>query len=118
MNRLAPILVLISLGALAATPNQAVLSWTAPTTYSDGTPVTDPITYTVYQGLQGQPKAKGPTGITATTVTISTGLLSGRTYCWAVTAATATSPESAPSAEACKTFPPAAPEAPANLTVH
>lgn len=113
-------LALVSLGAIAA-PNQAVLSWTAPTTHTDGTPIggTETLTYTVYQGLQGQPKVKGPTGIAGLTVTISSGLLSNRTYCWELTATSSADPsiESARSIEVCKTFPASPPEPPTNLTV-
>lgn len=118
MKSLIITLLCASATALAATPNQAVLSWTAPTTYTDGTPVTDPITYTVYQGLQGETKVKvGSTA--AVTYSVGTGLLTGKTYCWAVTAAVTADPtkESTPSAEACKSFPFATPAAPAGLTV-
>lgn len=113
-------LVLSAFSAFAA-PNQAILSWVAPTTHTDGAPIggTETLTYTIYQGLQGQAKVKGPTGITGLTVTISSGLLSNRTYCWDVTAtSSADSIESAHSVEACKTFPASPAEAPTSLTVH
>jgi hypothetical protein len=108
----------LSLALVAAIPayaaNQAVLAWTAPTTYEDGTPIGAGLTFNVYQGLQGAAKVKGP-NVSATTVTINTGLLSGKTYCWNVTSAL-NSLESVPSNEACKTFPQSAPSAPASLT--
>lgn len=114
-------LALLSIGAIAA-PNQAVLSWVAPTMHTDGTPIggTETVTYTVYQGLQGQPKVKGPTGIAGLTVTINSGLLSNRTYCWDVTATSSDAPslESAHSSEACKTFPASPLNPPTNLTVN
>lgn len=100
-----------------AAPNTAALSWTAPTTHEDGSPV-GALTFNVYQGLSGQ--AKSLVGNVGTvTATISSGLLGGRTYCWHVTAVeTATSLESGPSNEACKTFPPSPPAAPTALTVN
>lgn len=95
---------------LALAANTATLDWG----YTSNDPANDNPTFVVYQGLQGQPKVAGPT-TTAKTLTISTGLLSGKTYCWHVTARTALD-ESLPSNEACKTFP-AIPAAPTSLTV-
>lgn len=97
--------------------NTAALAWTAPTQYEDGTPLAagTVLTYGVYQGVQGQPKSRVATA-TATSATISTGLANGTTYCWAVTAI-ANGVESAPSAEACKSFPWPATQAPTGLTV-
>lgn len=106
----------LTLCAEAQSAPSATLTWTGPTTYSDGSPI-DPttLTYNVYQGLQGQTKVKAQT-VSALTATLSTGMIAGRTYCWAVTAV-ANSLESAPSGEACKTFPAVAPSAPTGLTV-
>jgi hypothetical protein len=106
------ILVLLSSFAVAqnaVAANQAVISFTAPTTYTDGTPITAVLSYGVYQALQGQPKVKVATVLT-TTSTITTGLLSGKTYCWQVTAIDGAQ-ESAMSNEACKTFAPPIPNA-------
>jgi len=96
---------------MAMAANTAVLTWD----YTSNDPANDNPTYQVYQGLQGQPKAAGPT-TTAKTLTINTGLVSGKTYCWAVTAVVGAN-ESSPSGEACKTFPPG-PAAPTNLQVN
>ena len=84
--------------------NQAVISFNKPTAYTDGTPIPASValSYGVYQALQGQPKVKVAT-ITATTATITTGLLSGKTYCWQVTTSDGAQ-ESAFSNEACKSF--------------
>jgi hypothetical protein len=65
-------------------PPTAVLTWTVPTTNTDGTPITGTITYTVYQGTSASSLTQVATGITATTDTISTGLVDGTTYYWAV----------------------------------
>ena len=105
---LAIALTLAAFSATAQPVNTAILTWEAPT-YSD------PLTYSIYQGLQGQPKVK--VGTTSTLgATISTGLASGTTVCWHVTAV-GNGLESAPSNTACKTFPFQAPAAPTNLTV-
>lgn len=114
MKLLPAVLLLFPLAALAA--NTATLSWQAPTTFSDGSPVgSTPITYNVYQGLQGQAKTKTQSAVTQTSATVSSGLAAGNTYCFTVTAV-ANSLESAPSNEACKTFPQVAPAAPTALT--
>lgn len=107
---LALALFTIVAGAQTA-PNQAVITFSRPTTYTDGTaiPSSVAITYGVYQGVQGQTKTK-VASISAVTATINTGLLSGTVYCWQVTAA-AGGAESAMSNEACKTFAPAVPGA-------
>jgi len=102
--------------ANAQAANTAILTWGAPTAYADGTPVTVPLTYNLYQGLQGATKIKVVTAITGLTTTVSTGLLSKSTYCWQVSASDATM-EGALSNEACKTFPASAPAAPTALTV-
>lgn len=67
----------------------AVLTWTAPTTNTDGTPITQPLTYSVLQGTGTASNCTlGTTpvltGVTTTTVTISSGLVDGQSYCWAV----------------------------------
>ena len=99
--------------------NPAVWSWTAPTTFADGTaiPSTDAITYNLYVGTAGKgSEATTPvqTGITATTITTS-GYAAGAVVCGEVTAVVS-GIESARSNEACKTFPDV-PNAPTNLTV-
>ncbi len=96
----------------------AVLTWTAVTTNVDGTAVVAPVTYNVYQGAKGAEAATPvATGITATTWTATTGLSPGATVCFEVTAVSGAGIESAKSNEACKTFAPEVPSAPAGLTV-
>jgi Fibronectin type III domain len=107
-------LLLATSSAFAA--NTATLSWTAPSAHLDGTPITGALTYSIYQGVGvGSTKTKASTA-TTTTSTISTGLNSGTTYCWQVTAQEGTGAESAMSNEACKTFPASPPQAPTGLT--
>ena len=99
--------------------NPTAWSWTAPTTFADGTtiPTSDAITYNLYVGTAGkgsEATTAVQTGITATTVTTS-GYAAGTVVCGEVTAVVS-GIESARSNEACKTFPDV-PNAPTNLTV-
>lgn len=114
------LLLLLAFGSFAASAqtaiNSATLTWSAPTAYTDGSPIAEPLTFQVYQGLQGATKVKLGTPAAGTTRTISAGLLGGKTYCWQVSTVAA-SGESALSNEACKTFPAPLPQAPAALTV-
>jgi hypothetical protein len=99
------VLVLLPIAALAQpVPNTATITFAAPTARLDGTPITGALSYKVYQGIKGQTKAAVGT-ITATTSTITTGLLGGVEYCWQVSAAEGTGADSALSNEACKAFP-------------
>lgn len=106
--------------AQAAGPS-ATLTWTAPTTNTDGTPITGTLTFNVYQGSGASVSActlgttAVQTGISGTTVTVTSGLADGTTACFAVTAVEG-GVESAKSNTATKTFPPATPLAP-TLTV-
>jgi hypothetical protein len=73
--------------AQAAAPSAAI-TITAPTTYADGTPIpsTVPITYNLYQGTSATTLVKVASGLTTLTTTVTTGLVDGQTYFWAVTA--------------------------------
>jgi hypothetical protein len=69
-------------------PPTATLTWTNVTTYSDGTtiPSTVTVTYNIYQGPSATALVKVATGVTALTDSITTGLVDGQTYYFAVTA--------------------------------
>lgn len=108
MKKLFLFFLFISMNVFAA--NTATLDWG----YTSNDPANDNPTFTVYQGLQGQAKVSAGT-TTTKTFNISTGLASGKTYCWVVTASVGAN-ESLPSNEACKTFPPI-PPAPTSLTI-
>ncbi len=86
----------------------AVISFQAPTKYTTGEdiPAGTAISYNVYQGVQGQAKAKIAT-ITTTGTTVSTGLVPGTTYCFAVTAVVAgvEGPQTPDTASSCKLTP-------------
>lgn len=99
--------------------NSAVWTWTAPSSFTDGTaiPSTDTITYNLYIGTSGkgsEPTTATQTGITAITLTTS-GYTAGESVCGEVTAIV-NGVESGRSNEACKNFP-NQPNAPTNLTV-
>jgi hypothetical protein len=81
-------LAFFALSAIAQTAPTATLTWSAPTTYSDGTsiPSTVAVTYNVYQGTSATSLVKVASGVSTLTNTISTGLADGQTYYWAVTA--------------------------------
>lgn len=82
----------------------ATITFTAPTTRTDGTNIAGTLSYEVWQGLKGGTKALAGT-INNVTTTITTGLQGGREYCWHVIAVEAGNPsKSAPSNEACKAF--------------
>lgn len=107
MKKLLALLAMLPFMALAqVVPNQAIITFNAPATRTDGSAVQGAVSYKVYQGVQGQTKTLVGT-ITATTATINTGLVGPNTYCWEVTATEAApgaNTESARSNEACKAF--------------
>jgi hypothetical protein len=102
--------------AAAATPTpSAALSWTAPTTNTDGTAITATLTYNIYQGLTGA-LAKVQSGVTTTAATITAGLTAGTTQCFAVTAV-ANGVESAQSNSACAAISQPSPNSPTTVVV-
>jgi len=106
-------------GVKAQSPNVSLLNWVAPTTYTDGTAITEAITYNVYFGTTATGiLTQVASGLTGTTYTDSqAALTAGSTACYAVTAVTPLAGESAYSAVACKTFPHAKPNPPTNTLV-
>jgi hypothetical protein len=109
----------LPLAAVAQPVNTATITFSAPTQRVDGTPIEGALSYKLYQGPKGAPKAVVST-ITTTSATVTTGLLSGREYCWQVaafeTVASTAGPDSELSNEGCKRFP-LAPPAPVTITV-
>jgi len=94
------------IGAKGTAPT-ATLAFAAPTTNADGTPVTGPLTYNLYQGTASGAEVKVASALAGTPIIVTTGL-TDTTYYWYVTAVNAAG-ESAPSNEACKTFPASVP---------
>jgi len=72
----------------AASAPSAILAWSAVTAYSNGSPIpaSVAVTYNIYQGTSATSLVKTTTGVTAVTSTITTGLVAGTTYYFAVTA--------------------------------
>jgi len=89
----------VARGAESSGARSALLTWTAPTTNTDGSAITGTVTYRVYRGAAGQQKTQVAT--TPNRQLLLTGQPLGR-QCYHVTAFTTA--ESAPSAEACKTM--------------
>lgn len=111
----AVLLVVALFCASAFGANQAVLTWVPPTVDINGSPIVDPMSFNVYQGIKGQTKSNVQ-NVTGATLTIGTGLLSGRSYCWELKTLV-NSLESVASNEACKDFPAVAPTPSSALTV-
>lgn len=87
----------------------ATLTFTAPTTNTDGTPIATPLTYDLFEGTS--PSALYPVakGLTGSPVTVDTGLKDGTTVYFDLTVVDAHGTMSAPSNVVCKTFPSAVP---------
>jgi hypothetical protein len=101
-------------GAIGMTT--ATLAWTAVTTNKDGSPVTPPITYNLYQGTTIANLAKVQSGLTSPAATVTTGLTPGSTQEFAVTAVE-NGVESAMSSVTSAVIPFPTPSAPTGLTV-
>jgi hypothetical protein len=105
------------IGTAGAAPVMT-LTFTPPTTNTDGTPLTLPLTYTVYQGTTSGSEVKVASGISTSPIVVNTGLVIGSTY-YVYIEAVDSNGASVPSAEVCKTFPAStSPPSPVtNLTV-
>ena len=99
-----------TIGAKGATPT-ATLSWTPPTTNTDGTPVKGPLTFNIYQSTTSGGEGTTPAvkGLIGSSASVTTGLQPGTTYYWTATAVDANGVESAQTNEVCKTFPASVP---------
>lgn len=93
--------------AHAQTPRTATITFIAPTQHTDNSAITGALSYDVYQGLKGGSKSKVGT-INGTSTTISSGLLGGKEYCFAIVVIEAgvstPSVMSADTANSCKAF--------------
>lgn len=81
----------------------ATLTFTPPTTNTDGTPVAGPLTYNLYEGTTTA-VSKVQTGIIGSPDVVNSGLKGGATYYFGLTAVDANGSESALSNLACKTM--------------
>jgi hypothetical protein len=82
---------------------QAVVSWTAPASFTDGTSITMPLTYNLYRGTSATALTK-LTNVSALTYTDPAGSATPTTYYYAVTATCSTCAESAQSGVVSKTI--------------
>lgn len=81
------------------------LTFTAPTTNTDGTAIATPVTYNIYQSATPGTEVKVASGVTGSPATVTIGLLPGATAYFKVSVVDKNGAESALSNEACKTFP-------------
>lgn len=112
------LLLLVPVLALAAAPTcvtgakggppTASITFTPPTLQSDGTALTLPVTYNLYQGTASGAEVKVGSALAGSPIAVSTGVVSALTYYWYVTSVDANG-EGAPSNEVCKAFPAALP---------
>jgi hypothetical protein len=89
----------------AGTAPSATLTFTAPTLNTDGSPIATPLTYTLFQGSSAATLTQAATGLTSSPIVVTTGLLDGSTYYWALTVKDAKGTSSAQSNVVCKSFP-------------
>jgi PKD repeat protein len=109
--------LMFSLLSLTVSPGQAAsvqLSWSAPTTNADGTPLTDLAGYKVYYGSASQTYGT-PIDVGSTTTSTLTGLIGGQRYYFAVKAYDTSKNDSAFSSEV-SLVPPLDPSLVANFT--
>lgn len=87
----------------------ATITFTVPTTNTDGTPVVGPLTYNVYQSTTSGAETKAASALKGSPVTVTTGLTPKSTVYFKISVTDANGNESALSNEVCKTFPASVP---------
>ena len=92
----------------AGTAPSATLTFTAPTTNSDGTPITLPLTYTVLMGTTSGGETVLATGDSGSPIVITASLKGGGSYYFELEAVDSNG-SSIASNEVCKTFPASVP---------
>ena len=83
----------------------ATVTFTAPTTNTDGTPITGALTYDLFQGTASGAEKEVASGLSKSPITVNTGLTDGATFYWYIEAVNSAGNASAPSNEVCVTFP-------------
>ncbi len=97
--------------------NTATLSWSAPSTYTDGTSIAVPVTYTIYAAAPGAPWKQVASALTVHTWTSAPLAVRGP-VCYVVSAVVLGSESLGGSPAACEQVgPPAPPENPTALTL-
>lgn len=95
-------------GASGVAPS-ATISFTVPTTNTDGTPLVGPLTYNVYQSTTSGGETKAASALKGSPITVTTGLAPKTTVYFKISVTDANGQESALSNEVCKTFPASVP---------
>lgn len=88
----------------------AQVNFSTPTKNTDGTTITAPLSYNIYQGTAPGAEVKVASGVSGTPITITTGLLPNTSYYWQVSVVES-GVEGPLSNEACKGFAASAPGA-------
>ena len=96
--------------AKAGVAPTATITFTPPTKNTDGTTITGTLTYDLYMGTASGAEKVVAVGLTGTPITYDANLTDGTTYYFYVTALNSAGNASAPSNEACITFPAATPD--------
>jgi opacity protein-like surface antigen len=87
----------------------ASITFTAPTTNTDGSALTLPLTYNLYQSSVSGAEVKVATALKGSPIAVTTGLTPRTTYYWKLTTVDGGGNESALSNEVCKVFPASVP---------
>lgn len=95
----------------------ATITFTPPTTNTDGSPLALPLTYNLYQSLTSTTEVKTASALSGSPIAVSTGLTAKTTVYWKVSVTDANGLESTLSAEVCKTFPASPPGTVINITI-
>ena len=89
----------------------ATITFTAPTTNTDGSAIATPLSYEIFEGTSSNNLSLAAKGLAGSPITVNTGLKSGTTVYFYVEVVDANGVASAPSNMVCKTFPNAVPNA-------
>ena len=95
-------------GASGVAPT-ASITFVAPTSNTDTTPIVGPLTYNVYQSSASGAEVKVASALKGSPITVSTGLAPQTTVFFKISVTDANGNESALSNEVCKTFPASVP---------
>jgi hypothetical protein len=87
--------------ALGQTGGPIGVGWSAPTKYTNGSLISNEITYNLYRSHNGGPYMRVRTGIVGIKASITKGLVPGEVECFKVTATSVVSAESAYSSAGC-----------------
>jgi hypothetical protein len=101
---LAPFSIVVNAAVASAPTGSATVSWVAPTTNADGSPLTDLAGFTVYYGNNAASLTQSVQVASASAVSYTLTKLASGTWYFAVSAYTSSGIQSPPSAPASKTI--------------